>query len=218
MARRGLTGPLQRATLISAILGSSMVERPAVNRMVAGSSPARGARPSERAALFAFLGALGSPPPGGIRRRRPPCMGFLGWRHPRRVKSHQPAPQASSSAAPDRAGESLSLWALAALCSVPCVMVLGNSMLIPVLPAMGHALDVIPVQVGLLITAFSVPAGLLIPLAGALADRYGRKIIMVPALMLYGLGGLLAGTAALWLAKPVPYLLGARILDLKSVV
>ncbi|NMA71676.1 MAG: MFS transporter, partial [Firmicutes bacterium] len=120
-------------------------------------------------------------------------MGFLGWRHPRRVKSHQPAPQASSSAAPDRAGESLSLWALAALCSVPFVMVLGNSMLIPVLPAMGHALDVSPVQVGLLITAFSVPAGLLIPLAGALADRYGRKIIMVPALMLYGLGGLLAG-------------------------
>lgn len=140
-------------------------------------------------------------------------MGFLGWRHPRRVKSHQPAPQASSSAAPDRAGESLSLWALAALCSVPCVMVLGNSMLIPVLPAMGHALDVSPVQVGLLITAFSVPAGLLIPLAGALADRYGRKIIMVPALMLYGLGGLLAGAAALWLAKPFPYLLGARILQ-----
>jgi len=143
----------------------------------------------------------------------PPCMGFLGWRHPRRVKSHQPAPQASSSAAPDRAGESLSLWALASLCSVPFVMVLGNSMLIPVLPAMGHALDVSPVQVGLLITAFSVPAGLLIPLAGALADRYGRKIIMVPALMLYGLGGLLAGAAALWLAKPFPYLLGARILQ-----
>lgn len=92
-------------------------------------------------------------------------------------------------------------------------MVLGNSMLIPVLPAMEQALGVSAVQVGLLITAFSVPAGLLIPLAGALSDRYGRKIVMVPALILYGTGGLLAGAAALWLAEPFPYILGARVLQ-----
>ncbi|HEY8531278.1 MAG TPA: MFS transporter [Limnochorda sp.] len=104
-------------------------------------------------------------------------------------------------------------WALVALCSVPFVMVLGNSMLIPVLPALQQALDISAVQVGLLITAFSVPAGLLIPVAGALSDQYGRKIIMVPALILYGAGGLLAGAAALWLNEPFPYILGARVVQ-----
>ena len=86
------------------------------------------------------------------------------------------------------------IWVLA---TVPFIMVLGNSMLIPVLPAIQKALDVSLLQVGLLITAFSIPAGLTIPFAGMLSDHVGRKIVMVPALIIYGTGGLLAGTAAL---------------------
>ncbi|HBE76406.1 MAG TPA: MFS transporter, partial [Firmicutes bacterium] len=45
-------------------------------------------------------------------------------------------------------------------------MVLGNSMLIPVLPKIQKELHVGLVQVGLLITVFSVPAGIVIPFAG----------------------------------------------------
>ncbi len=53
------------------------------------------------------------------------------------------------------------------LCGVPFLMVLGNSMLIPVLPPqMKAALSLSQVQVGLVITLFSVPAGVIIPLFG----------------------------------------------------
>ena len=81
---------------------------------------------------------------------------------------------------------------LASLAGVPLIMVLGNSMLIPVLPKMKSALDISQFQVSLVITLFSVPAGLVIPIAGFLSDRISRKKIIVPALILYGLGGVVA--------------------------
>ncbi len=71
-------------------------------------------------------------------------------------------------------------------------MVLGNSMLIPVLPDIRNALNLTTVQVSLLITMFSLPAGIVIPLAGFLSDRYGRKLIIIPALIIYGAGGVIA--------------------------
>lgn len=92
-------------------------------------------------------------------------------------------------------------------------MVLSNSMLIPVLPAMQRAMHLSAFQAGLIITAFSVPAGLTIPVGGILSDRLGRKAVIVPALFLFGLGGLLAGLAPLVLATPFPAVLGARVLQ-----
>lgn len=101
----------------------------------------------------------------------------------------------------------------ALLCGVPFVMVLSNSLLIPVLPLMQAQMQLTPFQVGLIITAFSVPAGLTIPIAGYLSDRYGRKVVIVPALFIFGLGGLLAGLAALLTSRPFPLILGARVLQ-----
>jgi ACDE family multidrug resistance protein len=92
-------------------------------------------------------------------------------------------------------------------------MVLGNSMLIPVFPQMKAAMRLTQFQVGLIITFFSVPAGLLIPLAGFLSDQYGRKPIMVPALFIYGAGGLICGFAAVTLENPYPLLLAGRIVQ-----
>lgn len=66
-------------------------------------------------------------------------------------------------------------------------MVLGNSMLIPVFPQMKQVMGLTQFQVGLIVTFFSVPAGILIPFAGFLSDRYGRKVIMVPALFVLSL-------------------------------
>jgi len=97
----------------------------------------------------------------------------------------------------------------AVLSSVPFVMVLSNSMLIPVLPAIQRALDMTPFRVGLVITAFSVAAGLAIPVGGYLSDRVGRKAVMVPGLVLFGLGGGIAGIAPALLPDPyLPILLG----------
>lgn len=101
----------------------------------------------------------------------------------------------------------------AILCAVPFIMVLGNSMLIPLLPVIRGALNLTLSQVGLLITAFSLPAALIIPLAGYLSDRLSRKVVMVPALCIYGLGGLIAGVAALILARPYPVILAGRVVQ-----
>ena len=105
---------------------------------------------------------------------------------------------------------SKSFWALL---SVPFTLVLSNSLLIPVLPQIRKALNISLFQSGLIITAFSLTAGVVIPVAGYLSDRTGRKAIMVPALVLFGLGGVAAGLAAWLLPRPYPWILGARILQ-----
>jgi len=112
-------------------------------------------------------------------------------------------------------GGKLSLWSLAflALCLVPFVMVLGNSMLIPVFPKLEQELGLSQMQVGLLVTAFSLPAGLLIPFAGLLSDRIGRKKIIVIALTVYGIGGLIAGAASMWLERPFLWVVVGRVVQ-----
>lgn len=99
------------------------------------------------------------------------------------------------------------------LCLVPFIMVLGNSMLMPVLPKIKKAVGINQLQVGLMITAFSVPAGIVIPLAGILSDQVGRRKVMAPALIIYGVGGILAGVASMVLKKPYWGIMAGRIIQ-----
>lgn len=85
-----------------------------------------------------------------------------------------------------------------AIASIPLVLVLGNSMLIPVLPQMQNELNISQFQASLTITLFSVAAGIFIPILGYLSDRFGRKAIMIPSLIVYGGAGILAGFGAVW--------------------
>lgn len=101
----------------------------------------------------------------------------------------------------------------AALCGVAWVMVLGNSMLIPVLPQMGRAMQLSQLESGLIITSFSVGAGLTIPVFGFWADHVGRKAIIVPSLVLFGLAGALAGLSGLLLSSPFVWILAARFVQ-----
>lgn len=59
----------------------------------------------------------------------------------------------------------------------------------PALPAVRAALDVTATQAGLLITVYAVPGILLGPVAGMVADRVGRKDLLVVCLLGYGLAG-----------------------------
>lgn len=115
-----------------------------------------------------------------------------------------------SGAGSDERSHALKLWVL---CTVPFIMVLGNSMLIPVLPKMMKVMHLTLFQVGLIITMFSIPAGVIIPLAGALSDRVGRRVIMAPSLILYGLGGLGAGFSSWLVPHPYPWIMGSRLLQ-----
>lgn len=102
---------------------------------------------------------------------------------------------------------------LAALGAVPFIMVLGNSMLIPVLPQMQQKLGITQFQTSLVISLFSIPAGLTIPFAGFLSDRLGRKAIIVPSLIIYGIGGLIAGAAAVFFDKAFWLIIAGRVVQ-----
>ncbi|WP_245831049.1 MFS transporter [Sediminibacillus massiliensis] len=103
--------------------------------------------------------------------------------------------------------------AILAISSIPLIMTLGNSMLIPILPQMEKELGVSAFRVSLTITIFSIAAAIAIPVLGYLSDRFSRKAIIVPALTIYGLGGLLAGVASAWLDNAYLWVIVGRALQ-----
>ncbi len=66
---------------------------------------------------------------------------------------------------------------------------MGVASLTPAFPKMADALKLTKVQVGLLISAFTFPGVILTPFLGILADRIGRKKVLVPSLFLFALAG-----------------------------
>ncbi|GMA56904.1 hypothetical protein GCM10025858_14070 [Alicyclobacillus sacchari] len=69
-------------------------------------------------------------------------------------------------------------------------------MMIPVLPILQRKLDISAFQSSLIITAYSIIAIVLIPVAGFVSDRIGRKRVILPALAMTAVGGLVAGIGA----------------------
>lgn len=92
----------------------------------------------------------------------------------------------------------VSKMAIFSLSSIPLVMTLGNSMLIPVLPSIEQKLNISSFKVSMIITVYSILAILLIPVAGYLSDHIGRKRVIIPSLIIAGIGGIISGVAA-WL-------------------
>lgn len=74
-------------------------------------------------------------------------------------------------------------------CAVTLMAVLGVASVAPSFPSVAKALNVNPKNIGLLITVFTFPALVLGPVIGILADRLGRKKIIVPSLFLFGIAG-----------------------------
>ncbi len=66
---------------------------------------------------------------------------------------------------------------------------LGTALVSPLLSSLTGPFGVSETQVGLLISAYTAPPIVTIPLAGVLADRYGRKPLLVAGLLLFGTAG-----------------------------
>jgi len=73
--------------------------------------------------------------------------------------------------------------------SITLVAVLGVASITPAFPKMERELNVSAQDIGLLITVFTLPGVILTPIFGVLADRFGRKKILIPALILFGAAG-----------------------------
>lgn len=88
------------------------------------------------------------------------------------------------------------------------MVVLGVSSITPAFPKIRQVLGISGGQVGLLITFYTLPGIALAPVLGVLADRFGRKRILVPSLFLFAI----AGTACA-LARDFSLLLALRALQ-----
>ncbi len=67
--------------------------------------------------------------------------------------------------------------------------IVGLSAIIPALPKIANELNVSLLSIGLLITAFTLPGIFLSPVMGVLSDKFGRKQIVIPCLLLFGTAG-----------------------------
>jgi ACDE family multidrug resistance protein len=74
---------------------------------------------------------------------------------------------------------------------VTLMAVMGVASITPAFPMIIRELQITPREIGLLITAFTIPGIFLTPFLGILADRYGRKTILVPMLIVFGVFGFL---------------------------
>lgn len=104
-------------------------------------------------------------------------------------------------------------WAVLSISSIPLVMTLGNSMLIPVLPVMENKLGISPFQSSMIITIYSIVAIILIPIAGFLSDHIGRKKVIIPSLMISAIGGLISAWAGWKMEDPYGIILIGRALQ-----
>ena len=66
---------------------------------------------------------------------------------------------------------------------------IGIFSLSPAFPRIVKELQISPKDIGLLITVFTFPGILLIPVMGIIADLFGRKKVLVPALILFAVAG-----------------------------
>ncbi|WP_227936516.1 MFS transporter [Alkalihalobacillus deserti] len=104
-------------------------------------------------------------------------------------------------------------WAIFSISSIPLVMTLGNSMLIPVLPKIERELGISSFQVSMLITVYSIVAILCIPIAGYISDHIGRKKVIIPSLIIAGLGGFISGFAGWQIENPYGIMILGRVLQ-----
>lgn len=72
---------------------------------------------------------------------------------------------------------------------ITLIAVMGVASITPALPQIAKTLNLTNSQIGLLISAFTFPGIFLTPLAGILADQWGRKIIIVPSLFIFAAAG-----------------------------
>ena len=65
--------------------------------------------------------------------------------------------------------------------SITLLAIMGVASLTPAFPEIIRQFDISVKEIGLLITIFTLPGILLAPLMGILADRLGRKMILIPS-------------------------------------
>jgi ACDE family multidrug resistance protein len=75
------------------------------------------------------------------------------------------------------------------VCGASLMVMMMAAVITPAFPTIVEALGISGQSIGLLISAFTLPSFLLVLLTGMMADRFGRKKLIVPSLFLFGIFG-----------------------------
>jgi MFS transporter, ACDE family, multidrug resistance protein len=81
------------------------------------------------------------------------------------------------------------IWALQIIFSISITAVMGLTTVSPAFPKIALALCVSKEQIGLLLSVFALPGIILTPILGVLADRFGRKTVLIPSLFIFAVAG-----------------------------
>ncbi len=106
-----------------------------------------------------------------------------------------PGPVAAPAARGGAGGPSGRRPPRALIFSVTLTGIMANTLIAPAVPDILVDLDLSEGQAGLLIAAAAFPGIFVAPIIGLLADRYGRRPVLVPCLVLFGVFGGLASFA-----------------------
>jgi MFS family permease len=75
--------------------------------------------------------------------------------------------------------------------SITFVAIMGVALIAPGLPTIRKEMGLDQTEIGLMVTFFTVPGMFLAPLMGIFSDKLGRKEILTPSLLLFGVAGFL---------------------------
>ncbi|UJW57491.1 MFS transporter [Bacillus sp. A116_S68] len=94
------------------------------------------------------------------------------------------------------------------------IMIIGNSMFVPVLPDMEIMWDITSTQAGLILSVFSLSAAITIPLTGFLTGQFSKKTIATYAIAIVVVGCLVSAlSGSLFVNYAYPMLLMGRVVQ-----
>ena len=92
--------------------------------------------------------------------------------------------------------------------SISAAGVMSNTLIVAAIPDILDHFGRGPSDAGILVAVGPAPAILITPMIGILADRFGRRALIAPSLVLFGTAGAVAGLSTSW-----PMLLTARFVQ-----
>lgn len=90
---------------------------------------------------------------------------------------------------PSSTGETRVRPSLPLIFSITVTGILSNTLVVPAIPDILDAFDKADSRAGLFVAAGTLPGIVVAPVIGLLADRYGRRAVLVPCLVAFGLFG-----------------------------
>lgn len=84
---------------------------------------------------------------------------------------------------------------LLTIVSIPIIAVSGIFGINPIMPNIAKSFNIPPEQIGLIMISFLMPTTVGTLIFGVLADRIGTKKILIPSLLVFGVGGILCAIA-----------------------